>query len=161
MTSTRLAIRAARAFDGEQMIDAPTILIANGSITAVEQGNVAPPEGTEIVDLGDATLVPGLIDAHVHLAFDSSADPVSGIVGAKPHGVLPYGVQQFVDVGMSHRDALMTMTSRAADELDLEHKGRLAPGKDADILAVRGDPLVDATAMLNVEAVFRSGVRVR
>ena len=28
-------------------------------------------------------------------------------------------------------------------------------------LAVRGDPLADATVLLNVEAVFRNGVRVR
>ena len=31
----------------------------------------------ELVDFGDATLLPGLIDVHQHLAFDASTDPVS------------------------------------------------------------------------------------
>ena len=32
--------------------------------------------GPKVVDLGGATLMPGLIDTHVHLVFDSSVDPV-------------------------------------------------------------------------------------
>ena len=30
-----------------------------------------------MLDLGDVTLLPGLIDAHVHLGFDASRDPVA------------------------------------------------------------------------------------
>jgi imidazolonepropionase-like amidohydrolase len=37
------------------------------------------PAGVEWVDLGERTLLPGIIDAHVHLAFDGSRDPVSAI----------------------------------------------------------------------------------
>jgi cytosine/adenosine deaminase-related metal-dependent hydrolase len=39
-------------------------------------------------------------------------------------------------------------------------KGRLAPGFDADILAVAGDPTTDVRALLEVRAVFRAGRRV-
>jgi imidazolonepropionase-like amidohydrolase len=48
----------------------------------VEEGrvvSVVPPEDlpadVEVVDLGDATLLPGLIDAHVHLVWSASAEP--------------------------------------------------------------------------------------
>jgi imidazolonepropionase-like amidohydrolase len=38
------------------------------------------PSSTALVDLGDVTLLPGLIDVHQHLAFDASADPVAQLV---------------------------------------------------------------------------------
>lgn len=85
----------------------------------------------------------------------------AGIAFSKPHGVLPRVVQQLVDVGIGVVGALRAITSDTADAIGLERKGRIRTGNDADILAVRGDPLVDATALLDVEAVFRSGVRVR
>jgi imidazolonepropionase-like amidohydrolase len=40
-----------------------------------------------------------------------------------------------------------------------ERKGTLAAGKDADIVAVGGDPLSDLTCLRDVRAVFRAGVR--
>jgi imidazolonepropionase-like amidohydrolase len=42
-----------------------------------------------------------------------------------------------------------------------DRKGALSAGKDADILAVGGDPLTDLGALLDVRAVFRAGQRVR
>ncbi|GII30120.1 amidohydrolase family protein [Planotetraspora mira] len=56
----------------------------------------------------------------------------------------------------------ISATSLPARLCRLEHrKGRLAPGMDADILAVAGDPLTDPAALLDVRAVFREGHRVR
>jgi imidazolonepropionase-like amidohydrolase len=74
-----LALRAARLFDGEsaEVIERPLLLIEDGRITAVEKGGVQPPAGAEVLDLGDVTLLPGLIDVHVHLGFDASPDPVA------------------------------------------------------------------------------------
>ena len=43
----------------------------------------------------------------------------------------------------------------------LVRKGRIAPGFDADLLAVDGDPLTDLAALHAVKAVFRSGQQVR
>jgi imidazolonepropionase-like amidohydrolase len=73
-----LALRAARLFDGEgpRLVERPLVLIEDGMIRAVDAGAVQPPEGAEVVDLGDATLLPGLIDVHVHLGFDAGPDPV-------------------------------------------------------------------------------------
>jgi imidazolonepropionase-like amidohydrolase len=53
-------------------------------------------------------------------------------------------------------------TSRAAEVCGLGGRtGRLAPGFDADVLAVDGDPLTDPSALRRVRAVFVRGVRVR
>jgi imidazolonepropionase-like amidohydrolase len=73
-----LAIRAARLFDGtsDRLIARPLLLVENGTITAVEANGVEPPAGLEQIDLGDVTLLPGLIDLHVHLGFDAGPDPV-------------------------------------------------------------------------------------
>ncbi|MGQ0572877.1 MAG: hypothetical protein ACT4RN_01590 [Pseudonocardia sp.] len=39
-------------------------------------------------------------------------------------------------------------------------KGRVAPGYDADLLAVSGDPLTDIGALLHIERVFLAGATV-
>ncbi len=44
-----------------------TILVANGRITAINDASVAIPAGATIVDQSTKTVLPGLIDAHVHL----------------------------------------------------------------------------------------------
>jgi imidazolonepropionase-like amidohydrolase len=75
-----LAIRAERLFDGlsSTPVDRPCVLVDAGRIVAVQSGG-APPADAEIVDLGAATLLPGLVDAHMHLAFDASGDPVASL----------------------------------------------------------------------------------
>jgi imidazolonepropionase-like amidohydrolase len=83
-----LAIRAARLFDGvgPDLVERPVVLVDEGSIIAVESGAV--PAGAEVVDLGEATVLPGLIDAHVHLTLDASGDPVGHLAGANDDTVL-------------------------------------------------------------------------
>ena len=64
----RLAIRAGRLIDGKGGAPIPhaVILIEGERITAVGAG-LAIPEGVEVMDLGRATVLPGLIDAHTHV----------------------------------------------------------------------------------------------
>lgn len=71
-----VAYRAARVFDGisERAIEDAAVAVDGNRISAVEPAGDLPP-GTEVVDLGDATLLPGLIDAHVHLVWSASAEP--------------------------------------------------------------------------------------
>lgn len=71
-----VAYRAARVFDGvsEHAIEDGAVLVEGGRILSV--GPAADlPTGTKITDLGDVTLLPGLIDAHVHLVWSASAEP--------------------------------------------------------------------------------------
>ncbi|WP_331769298.1 amidohydrolase family protein (plasmid) [Embleya sp. NBC_00888] len=64
------AITGARVFDGEKPLGVTTVVIEGGRI--VQVGGDAPP-GAEVVDGSGATLLPGLIDAHVHTDRDSLA----------------------------------------------------------------------------------------
>lgn len=61
-----LSVRGERAFDGERMLDRPTVLLEGDRIVDV---GVEPPDGVEVLDLGDVTLLPGLVDTHQHLCF--------------------------------------------------------------------------------------------
>ncbi|MEH1124905.1 amidohydrolase family protein [Micromonospora sp. CPCC 206061] len=84
-----LAIRAARLFDGLSpvLVEKPTLLVADGRVAAVRASGEVPA-GADVVDLPDATLLPGLIDAHTHLAFDASTDPVGSLASASDGEVL-------------------------------------------------------------------------
>lgn len=71
-----VAYRAARVFDGtsEGVIEDGAVVVEDGRIASVGPARGLPPS-TEAKDLGDVTLMPGLIDAHVHLVWDASAEP--------------------------------------------------------------------------------------
>jgi len=61
-----IVIRAARMIDGKgDAVIAPAVVVVRGS--TIESVNGTVPQGAEIIDLGDATLLPGLIDAHTHI----------------------------------------------------------------------------------------------
>jgi imidazolonepropionase-like amidohydrolase len=84
-----IAIRAHRLFDGvnAEPVDRPVVLTETGRIVTVLSG-AEPPPGAEVVDLGAATLLPGLVDSHVHLVFDASPDPVGHLAAADDEEVL-------------------------------------------------------------------------
>jgi imidazolonepropionase-like amidohydrolase len=88
-----MAIKAARLFDGksESTISDAVVLVEGGRITAAGSG-LAVPAGARLVDLGDATLLPGFIDAHVHITDESSddwnADTVAGLRRTIPEQTL-------------------------------------------------------------------------
>jgi imidazolonepropionase-like amidohydrolase len=85
----------------------------------------------------------------------------AGIGRPKPHDVLRYALQQTGSIGLSPKAALRMATSTAAAACGLgESKGRVAPGFDADLVAVDGDPLADLAALHRIRAVFARGVRV-
>jgi len=70
-----VVLKAARLFDGkaERAVSPGVVVLSGGKIQAV--GPAAQvPEGAEVIDLGDATLMPGLLDAHSHIAFEFSHD---------------------------------------------------------------------------------------
>jgi len=68
-------ITAARLYDGKSdTVQKPGRIVVDGDkIVGVGQAAKAPA-GAETIDLGDATLVPGLFDVHTHLTFEASED---------------------------------------------------------------------------------------
>ncbi len=82
----------------------------------------------------------------------------AGVSPAKPHDVLPYAPGDLAAAGMSPAEILWAMTSRAARACGLGHrKGRIAPGFDADIIAIDGNPLEDISAIRRLRAVYSGG----
>ena len=68
--SAATVIRAARLIDGsgDKPLEQPAVVVRDGKVEAVTQGE--PPGGledAEVISLPGATLLPGLIDMHVHL----------------------------------------------------------------------------------------------
>src|SRR5437879_129652 len=53
-----------------RVVDHPQITIVDGRISGVGSQNVPIPAGTRRIDLPGMTLLPGLIDMHVHLTAD-------------------------------------------------------------------------------------------
>ncbi|GMU05629.1 metal-dependent hydrolase family protein [Corallococcus caeni] len=68
-------LKAARLFDAKagKVITPGVVVVSEGTVVGV--GPKAPvPEGASVVDLGDATLLPGFMDAHTHLTVEPGPD---------------------------------------------------------------------------------------
>jgi len=68
-----IVVHAAHLLDGNSssMTGPVTVTISNGRITSVAPGTNGSP-GAEVIELGDQTLMPGLIDAHKHMGVAPS-----------------------------------------------------------------------------------------
>jgi imidazolonepropionase-like amidohydrolase len=98
-----------------------------------------------------------LYEAGAHLILGTDA----GIGLIKPHDVLRFALEQSGMFGVAPEVALSLATSRAAAACGLgDIKGRLAPGFDADVLAVNGNPLADLAALHRIRGVFVRGIQV-
>ena len=72
-----IVLKAARMFDGRSGATvANAVVVVEGSRIREIGAGIPVPSGATVVDLGDATLLPGFIDAHMHLTFDAGEDYV-------------------------------------------------------------------------------------
>src|SRR5437016_732576 len=70
-----IALKAARLFDGKSKSLVPNGVVIVRDDKVVDAGsNLAVPADAQVIDLGDATLAPGFMDAHTHLTLDYSGD---------------------------------------------------------------------------------------
>ena len=115
------AIRDVRVFDGTRVLPRANVVVRDGRIEAVGP-DVAIPDGLQAVDGAGRTLLPGLVDAHVHAWGDARRD------------ALRFGVTTELDMmGDPARSAALrsARTAMAAtDEADLWSAGAAvtAPG---------------------------------
>lgn len=79
--------------------------------------------------------------------------------GVSAHGDNAGEFALLVKAGLSPLEAIQTATVNAADHFSLSAEiGSLAPGKAADLIAVKGDPLKDVTELQHVTSVIKGGV---
>ena len=88
-----IAIRAARLFDGRSdSLTSDAVVLVQGSRITAAGARLAIPPGAQVVDLGDATILPGFIDAHTHVTDESSddwnSDMVAGLRRTVPEATL-------------------------------------------------------------------------
>jgi len=103
--------RADYAFDGERRLtDGALVLVRDGDIVAIEPGTAPAPVDCDVVYAPGTTLLPGLIDTHVHLCADSSSraleqlpeldpDRLAAIIDAALTSQLAAGVTAVRDLG--------------------------------------------------------------
>ena len=72
---TTIVLKAARMFDGKSraLVQNAVVIVQGDKIIDVGS-NLPVPDGARVVDLGDATLSPGFMDAHTHLTLDFSGN---------------------------------------------------------------------------------------
>jgi imidazolonepropionase-like amidohydrolase len=95
-----IVLRAARLLDVETgKAIAPGEVLVRGERIAEVGVKVARPAGAEVIDLGDRTLLPGLIDAHVHLFLHPGAEDLQTVEESVP--------QRTIAAVLAARDDLM------------------------------------------------------
>jgi imidazolonepropionase-like amidohydrolase len=100
--NTTYVLKAARLFDGtsDLLIEPGVVVISGNKITSVG-GQI--PSGATVLDLGDATLLPGFIDSHTHLSYDFDPD----YNGARLKALDLTTAEQAIDATVNARKTLM------------------------------------------------------
>jgi imidazolonepropionase-like amidohydrolase len=107
-----------RVFDGETLIPADTVIFKNGRIEAVGK-NLPPPQGAVIIDGRGQTLLPGLVDAHIHTLS------VDNLKQCLAFGVTSV-VDMFTDVKLVQNVKQLQAAGKAADLAFFISAGTLA-----------------------------------
>ncbi|MGY1652471.1 amidohydrolase family protein [Geodermatophilus sp. SYSU D01119] len=131
-----------------------------GPTLGLAEGAVPPPRVQALIArLGMTEEARAADAARLHAAGVRLVSGVdSGIAPGKPHGIVARAVASLAGAGVLAADALATATAGAARACGLGHRtGRLAPGLDADLLLVDGDPTRDVAALARVRLVVSRG----
>lgn len=84
-------LRAGKMIDGlaNRAVDNPVVQIKGERIVAVGTADtITIPDGARVIDLGDATILPGFLDAHVHLSGDARIHGYRGLARSVPRNTI-------------------------------------------------------------------------
>jgi imidazolonepropionase-like amidohydrolase len=132
----------------------PTMM-AYDAVIRMEREGLLPPGPAQKT----REIAPLVRESH-RRAFASSVPVAFGTdAGVFTHGENAGEFRLMVEAGMTPARALLAATRNAADALGrLDALGTVEPGKIADLVAVRGDPLADIRLMEEVSFVMKDGV---
>src|ERR1051325_5056803 len=78
----RVYVRAARMFDASAgRVTTDAVVVVEGERIVQVGANLSIPQGARVYDLGDVTLLPGLVDAHTHITYHFDKTGRFGLVG--------------------------------------------------------------------------------
>ena len=104
------AVRNVRVFDGTRVIQNGTVVVQGGKISAVGGRKTKVPKGIEVIDGTGKTLLPGLIDAHVH--FVDSGKTVGGAALVE---AMSYGITTVMDLATANAVDYQVFRKRVKD----------------------------------------------
>jgi len=81
--------------------------------------------------------------------------------GVYPHGLNARQFRNMVKYGMTPMQAIQSATGRASVEMGRDDIGAIVPGRYADFVAVKADPLTDISVLEKIDHVMKGGVLVR
>ncbi len=88
--SQTIVLRAGKLFDPEsgQLIDKPVVVVSGDRIAEVGGASTPVPPDAKLIDLDNATLLPGFIDVHTHLTSDPGLGGYEGLGISAPRAAL-------------------------------------------------------------------------
>jgi imidazolonepropionase-like amidohydrolase len=179
----RIVIAAGAVLDGRGGVLRDTRIVIEGSKIVALDPKAEPVD----YDLRGLTVLPGWIDAHVHItwhfgpdgkfagrgttpeetAYASAANAWAmlraGFTTVQTMDAVPGTAEEFIyrvrEGGLDPMAALVSANSLGAEALGLGGQiGSIAPGFEADLIALDGDPVNDITAVRRVVFVMKGGV---
>lgn len=110
--SAPIALKAAHLFDGRsgQLVSPGVVVVRGDRIVAVGR-DAAIPADARVIDLGEATLLPGFIDAHTHLASDHNENWAQGFY----ENMLRFPTEQAFHAQRNAQAALMAGVTSARE----------------------------------------------
>jgi imidazolonepropionase-like amidohydrolase len=132
----------------------PTILAGTTIMEEAEVNDKIPPAIRDKIALVGPQMAEGFeraVKGNVNIAFGTDS-------GVSRHGDNAREFELMVAGGMTPADTIKAATISAADLLDrTESLGTLEPGKMADIIAVKGNPLTNISELRDVDFVMKGG----
>ncbi len=152
---TYLDVETARLFKRNDAVLVPTVIAGMTVVDWAKNYDFLPPNSAKkALEVG-----PQMQDM-LRTAWENGVTVAFGTdTGVSPHGTNAKEFEYMLAAGMSEMDAIKAATVVASKHIGMgDQIGTLETGKDADIIAVNGNPLEDITELQDIDFVMKGGV---
>jgi len=152
---TYLDARTTVLFRKNNAVLVPTVLAGMTVVDWAENYDFLPPNSAK-----KALEVGPQMQEMLRIAGENGVTVAFGTdSGVSPHGENAREFEYMVDAGMTEMEAIRAATVVAADHIGMgDQIGSLEIGKEADIIAVDGNPLEDISELEDVDFVMKGGI---